>query len=78
MIEYLIKWDELGLGITNPSNPFLQFSAVKKMTKDPSKHMNKLLEFAHYRTPPDREMIAAQNIAEADYLIAFLSKLVKH
>ena len=39
--------------------------------------MNKLLEFADYRTPPDRGMIAAQNIADEKYLIPFLLILVK-
>ena len=39
--------------------------------------MKNLLEFAHYRIPPDRGMIAAQNIAEEEYLIAFLLILVK-
>ena len=75
-IEYLIKWVEFELRIANPSNPFLLFSAVKKVTKNPSKHINKLLEFAHYRTPPGCGMIAAKNIAEEEYLIAFLFILV--
>ena len=39
--------------------------------------MKNLLEFAHYRAPPDRGMIAAQNIAQEENLIAFLFILEK-